>query len=198
MRVLRKYLFVVIVLIAKLYSQNDTINFNKDFVKRNNISAELGGTGFQYSFGYEFNFTRKKFYNESIRILASYNNIVNFNRIFVPLEYSLYVGKRKRKILFGAGIIGIFGTSPFPSGFAAQQDYRKLYINNGYNAIKKYGNGAFQSVFDLAYTARLGYKYVVNTKIDLSWYINCFYLRMPYEYYFQHFWFGMGLTYKLH
>ena len=172
----------------------DTIN--QKHVRKNNICLELGGTGLLYSVNYERNlFIKPKLY-QSIKVGVGIPFIAGVDQFFIPLDYNIYLGKQKFKLLFGIGVVGLIGTNPSPSSVSARQDYLKLYNSNYYAAVNKYGTDHFEKAFDLAYTAKLGFKYVGRI-IDFYAYYNCFYIRFSTSYYFKPDWFGTGISFKL-
>lgn len=187
------FLFFFFTLSLSVFSQDST--FNKLNVKKNNIGLEWFGTGLHYSIYYERNTFLKPITYQSIRIGCSYPIVQALNRVFVPIDYNLYLGKGRNKVFFGAGIIGLIGTAAFPSGISAQIDYRKLYNTNSYYAVSKYGSGTFEPLLDIAYTAKLGFKHI-ERKIDFYFYLNCFYMRLGMQYHFQPAWPCTGFNFK--
>lgn len=189
------FLLVFIILNTFLLQAQDTINYAD--VRKNNICIELGGTGLLYSVKYERNLFIKPIHYQSIKVGLSYCQpiITGVDQVFITLDYNLYLGKGRMKLLAGAGIVGLIGTNPSPGSVSARQDYLKLYNSNHYAAISKYGTDNFEKAFDLAYTAKLGFKYV-GRKIDFYAYYNCFYIRFSTSYNFQPAWIGTGICFK--
>ena len=190
----RKLLTLIFISFILLGVAQDS-TFNKVNLKKNCIGIELFGTGLHYSVYYERNFIIKPITYQSIKVGVSYPIVKDLNRIFIPIDYNIYVGKRKNKIFFGAGIIGLIGTAAFPSGISAQIDYRKLYLTNSYYAVSKYGSGTFEPLLDIGYTAKLGFKHI-ERKIDFYFYLNCFYMRLGMEYHLQPAWPCTGFNFK--
>jgi hypothetical protein len=188
--------FVLFFLLGVIHfaKAQDTINYN--YVRKNNICIEFGGTGLVYSVNYEHNLFIKKCVYQSVKAGVSLPFVAGIDQIFIPIDYNFYFGKGKFKILFGAGIIGLIGTHPSPSSISERQDYLKLYNSNHYVVVNKYGTNPFEKAFDLAYTAKLGFKYV-GRLIDFYAYYNCFYIRYSTTYNFQPVWFGTGISLKL-
>ena len=175
--------------------RRDSINKNKPHTYKNNINFELGGTGITYSLGYERSLSIKEKSCQSLKISISY--LKSFaDQIFIPVDYNFYLGKGRTKLLVGAGIIGLIGTNASPNSVGARQDYIKLYNQNPYTAISKYGTDHYEKAFDLAYTAKLGFKYI-GKRVDFYAYYNCFYIRFSTSYNLQPAWLGVGLSFKL-
>jgi len=148
-----------------------------------------------YSINYEHNlFIKEKSY-QSVKIGLSYKSF-NTDQVFIPIDYNFYLGKGKTKLLLGAGVIGLIGTNPSPSGVNARQDFKSLYQTDPSLAISKYGTDRYEQAFDLAYTAKIGFM-CVGKKVNWYAYYNCFYIRFNMNYYFQPAWLGAGLSYKL-
>jgi len=196
---LKHGLVLFLITIAFLTNAQDTINY-KD-VRKHNICLEVGGISILYSLNYERNlFIKQKIYQSlKVGIGGAYlPEVVNgVNQILIPIDYNFYLGKGRLKLILGAGVIGLIGTNPSPGSFSARQDYLKLYNSNQqYVAVSKYGTNHFEKAFDLAYTAKLGFKYI-GKRIDFYAYYNCFYIRFSTAYYFKPDWFGMGLSLKI-
>lgn len=185
---------ISIVLTLFLFKQAISQDTTSKFVSKKVVFAELGGTGLQYSIGVEKFITVTKNFNLSFRGAVSYPVIPALNRFFFPCDFTTYIGNKIR-FLIGGGVIGLIGTSPFPIGQAAQLDYRKLAEINPYFAVRKYGDNAFQQGLDLAYTARIGVTFI-RKKFNWYLYMNCFYMRLSLEYYFQSIWPGVGISRK--
>ena len=178
----------------KTNKDHDTVS-EKKYPHKNNINIELGGTGLIYSLGYERNLCIKEKSYQSIKIGISYQHSFA-SQVFIPLDYNFYLGKGNLKLLLGAGIVGLLSTDPSPGSYNARQDYIKLYNQNPYNAISKYGTDHYQKAFDLAYTAKVGFKHI-GKKVDVYGYYNCFYIRYSTSYNFQPAWFAIGLSIKI-
>ncbi|MBS1647242.1 MAG: hypothetical protein JST67_07870 [Bacteroidetes bacterium] len=174
----------------------DTLCVNKKYVPHNNISLELGGAGLVYSLNYERIFFVKKYLYHSAKLGLGFPPIGGFNRVLMPLDYTLYIGKSRVKLIAGVGIVGVIGTNPFPSGASNQNDYLKLYNQDSYAAISKYGTNTFEKSFDLAYTGKIGLKYIVNKHMDVYVSVNCFYSRFNTHYTFNPIWPCSGISFK--
>ena len=163
------------------FAQEDSSYVSRN-LKKNAISFEAGGTGLLYSFGYERSLRQSENYSHSMRIACSYPFIGGLDYLLIPFEYNMRVGKNRNKLLIGAGIINLIGTSPSPAGSSAQNDYRKLYNSESYTAMNKYNTDHFNSSFDITFIGKLGYIHSFE-KIDLYGYYNCFYIRFTYKYF---------------
>ena len=174
----------------------DSLSANKKFFGENNINIELGGTGLLYSIGYERNLCMRKKCYQSIKAGISYQPFFSVDQVFIPVDYNFYIGTGKTKLLMGLGEINLIGTHPSPSSPGSRSDYLNLYNQNPYSAFSKYGTDRFEKAFDLAYTAKLGFKYF-GTCMGFYAYLNCFYIRFNTKYNFQPAWLGVGLSIKL-
>ena len=181
-----------------LFSVNaqDTLSINKSRLVKNNLCIELGGTGILYSINYERNFQiRTKFY-QSVKMGINRQAYVGIDQVLIPIDYNFYLGKGYYKFLLGAGVIGLIGTNTFPGSYNSRLDYKNLYNSNTYNAITKYGNNKYEQAFDVAYTAKIGCKYI-GKYVDLYSYLNCFYIRFSTQYNLKPVWFCLGISFKL-
>lgn len=141
----------------------DSLSFNKKYVAKNNISAEIGGTAIFYSLNYERNFGIKEKSFHTIRAGLSYMNLAfssNGMGFYLPIGYSYNIGRKKNKFFVGTGATLIIATNPYPTTFAGRK-YARSYADTSKTIWGQQFTDYYIPLFDIAFQPIfIGYQYV--------------------------------------
>ncbi len=189
-------LFAPLIFTTTLYSQK-IADGDSNRMGKNYIGVELGGTGLSYSLSYERNLSIKENLIQSLKIGVSKSFFDGVDQYFIPVDYTAYFGKGNFQFFGGLGVTILLSPSAFPSNARDRSDYKQLYQTNPSLALNKYGTTRYELPADIAYTLRAGVRIGAKRRFTYFAYMNCFYIRLTMDYYFQPLWLSAGLSMKI-
>lgn len=147
-------LWCVYLSFAQIKAQ-DSLCFNKKYVAKNNVTAEVFGFAYLYSLNYERNFCIKENIFHNFRAGLSYCILPNKGMgVYIPLGYSFNLGKKRNKFFLGTGATLMIATNPYPTSAAGRAYARQNYNNPEYSeSYVSPMSIMFQPIF-------IGYQYI--------------------------------------
>jgi hypothetical protein len=183
--------------VLKITAQ-DSISFNKKYIAKNNVSIELGGVGFLYSLNYERNFGVKDKSFHTLRIGISYggNGLSGSDLVYLPINYTYVLGKKKSKFFIGFGLTFSICPNPYPSTFTERQYARHhiTQIDSNYGQAYSYH---YQPLLNTMLCPIVGYEFVSKKAFYFKVYTKGFFLRGDAVNYYTIPWGGFTFGIKL-
>lgn len=177
-----------------MYAQ-DSLSFNAKYVKKNNISIELGGVAQYYSLNYERIFFIKNNSFQCIRvgISALPPTVSSYDGLLLPFSYGISVGKRKSKLFLGIGTTFLFDYHPYPTTFAGRQYVRHhpYYLPYGQEPAMQ----TYTPIIQAFFCPMLGYEFISRKSINFKIYVNGIIFYRLIGFYVAPY-IGLGLSYK--
>lgn len=180
---MRAFSIILFSILAIQFHAQDTLCFNKKFVRKNSITLYAGLYILPGVINYERNISVKSKYYHSVGVglgMATSGDIIGKGNIILPVGYGLYLGKKKLKLMLGIDIVCGLNMRPNPKTSAEREDYKTLYLTNSNLALSKYGE--YESPFQFFESLKIGLKYHIK---KFSFYV-C-YAPIMYKWYFKNY-----------
>ncbi|MBS1646510.1 MAG: hypothetical protein JST67_04150 [Bacteroidetes bacterium] len=161
-------LWCVYLSFAQIKAQ-DSLCFNKKYVAKNNVTAEVFGFAYLYSLNYERNFCIKENIFHNFRAGLSYCILPNKGMgVYIPLGYSFNLGKKRNKFFLGTGATLMIATNPYPTS-AAGRSYARQYADTAKTSWGQPFTDVYVPLFDLMFhPVYMGYQYTSKKRLYLK------------------------------
>jgi hypothetical protein len=184
------HLLLIVFCAEEIFAQ-DTINFNKRYVVKNNLSINLGGiTGALYDVDYERNFSIKAHSFHTLGIGLSYQNFnfIGSDQIFLPATYSYSIGKRKSKFFMGMALNFLVSTD-FSSSTSSLREQVKRHPSSFGVTV--------EPAIDFLLCPMIGYEFISKKRFYVKTYITAVIGKTNIIYYYVYPWIGFTFGFKL-